>query len=322
MNLKESINHFLPKIKLFSPKNEIDYYGFSYYLNKKLGFKKYNYSFSSWVHGWIFSELKFIEKFNTSQYYPHLKIVANKSQEEFIKSYGFNKVITAGYPYIYVEKNPKIKKFKNSLLVMPPKNSMDTLSRWNEDEFIDQIISIKKNFDSVFFCIDQVSFNNKIWIEKIIKNNFQFVIGADSRDANSLLRMKIIFQHFDYVHSPVIGSAIAYAAYEGCKVSISNNYLEYDISGYMNHPLYLKNKPYIEYEIYTQSKEYAKNKYGFLFKEPLEGLILNDWAKTQLGFEFKKNILELPYLLGWRMIDKLKFYPLKYINSIANRLTK
>ena len=39
MNLKESINHFLPKIKLFSPKNEIDYYGFSYYLNKKLGFK-------------------------------------------------------------------------------------------------------------------------------------------------------------------------------------------------------------------------------------------------------------------------------------------
>ena len=38
----------------------------------------------------------------------------------------------------------------------------------------------------------------------------------------------------------------------------------------MNHPLCLKNKPYIEYEIYTQSKEYAKNKYGFLFKEPLE----------------------------------------------------
>ena len=34
MNLKESINHFLPKIKLFSPKNEIDYYGFSYYLTK------------------------------------------------------------------------------------------------------------------------------------------------------------------------------------------------------------------------------------------------------------------------------------------------
>ena len=54
----------------------------------------------------------------------------------------------------------------------------------------------------------------------------------------------------------------------------------------------------------------------------IDYLILNDWAKTQLGFEFKKNILELPYLLGWRMIDKLKFYPLKYINSIANRLTK
>ena len=78
--------------------------------------------------------------------------------------------------------------------------------------------------------------------------------------------MKIIFQHFDYVHSPVIGSAIAYAAYEGCKVSISNNYLEYDISGYMNHPLYLKNKPYIEYEIYTQSKDIPKINMVFYLK--------------------------------------------------------
>lgn len=322
MNLNESINHFLPKIKLISPKNEIDYYGFSYYLNKKLGFKKYNYSFSSWVHGWIFHELKFIEKFNTSQYYPHLKIVANQSQKEFVKSHGFSNVITAGYPYLYIEKNQKIKKFKNSLLVMPPKNSMDTLSRWNEDEFIDQIISYRKSFDTIIFCIDQVSFNNKIWIDKIIKNNFQFVIGADSRDANSLLRMKIIFQHFDFVHSPVIGSAIAYAANEGCKVSISDNYLEYNLSGYTNHPLYKINKPYIEYEIYTNSKEYVKNNFGFLFKEPSKALILNDWAKKELGFEFKKDIHALPSLLGWRMIDKFKFFPMKYANSIANRLGK
>ena len=49
---------------------------------------------------------------------------------------------------------------------MPPKNSMDTLSRWNEDEFIDQIISIKKNFESVFLHRSSKLFN-KIWIERL-----------------------------------------------------------------------------------------------------------------------------------------------------------
>ena len=39
---------------------------------------------------------------------------------------------------------------------------------------------------------------------------------------------------------------------------------------------------------FTHNQGVCKNKYGFLFKEPLEGLILDDWAKTQLGFEFKK----------------------------------
>ena len=322
MQLLESINLFLPKIKLISPKNEVDYYGFSYYLNNYLGYKNYNYSFSSWVHGWIYSEHKFIEKFNTSQYYPHLKIVADKSQENFLKSHGFKKVISAGYPYIYINKNKSIKRYKNSLLVMPPKNSRDTLTKWNEDEFINRIKLIKNDFENIFFCIDQVSAHNKMWIDKIKENNFQYIIGADSRDAMSLLRMKIIFQHFEYVHSPVIGSAIAYAAFEGCKVSISNDYLEYDLSGYKRHPLYEKKREFLDYEIYTKSKNYIKNKFTFLFQEPLKSVTSVDWAKNQLGYKFKQDFQKIPYLLGWRVRDKIRYFPLKYFKSLSNKIKK
>lgn len=322
MQLLESLNFFLPKIKLILPRNEVDYYGFSYYLNNYLGYKKYNYSFSSWVHGWIYSEHKFIEKFNTSQYYPHLKIVADKSQENFVKNYGYKKVVSAGYPYIYIKKNESIKRYKNSLLVMPPKNSRDTLTKWNEDEFINRIKLIKNDFENIFFCIDQVSANNKMWIDKIIENDFQYIIGADSRDAMSLIRMKFIFQHFEYVHSPVIGSAIAYAAFDGCKVSISNDYLEYDLSGYKRHPLYETKREFLDYEIYTKSKDYIQNKFTFLFKEILKSDTLIDWAKDQLGFQYKQDFLNIPYLLGWRIRDKIRYFPLKCINSLSNKIKK
>ncbi len=320
MNILESINHFLPKIEIIIPKNEVDYYGFSYYLNQKLANRYYNYSFSSWVHGWIYNEHKFIDKFNISQYYPHLKIVADELQANFVKKHGVDNVVAAGYPYIYIDDNPNIKRFKNSLLIMPPKNSRDILTRWDEDEFINNIKNLKKDFENIFFCIDQVSIKNKMWIEKLKKNKFNFIVGADSRDSNSLLRMKIIFKHFEYVHSPTIGSAIVYAAYDGCKVSLSENYLEYSLAEYKNHPLYETNKEFVEYEIYSRSKDYIKKKFSFLFKDPLKSEYLNEWAENELGLKFRYNISEIPKLLGWRMRDKIRFYPMKYLNSLIKKI--
>ena len=320
MNITESLNHFLPKIEIITPKNEVDYFGFSYYLSKELNYKSYNYSFSSWVHGWIFNELRDIIQFNTSQYSPKYKIVANQEQKLFLNKKGYSNVLVGGYPYVYIKNENKINRFKNSILIIPPKDSHNVNHKWNEEEYIDTILYLKKEFENIFFCIHQECLKKKKWINNLKKNNIDYVIGANTFDANSLIRTKIIFQHFEYVHSPTIGSSIVYAALDGCKVSLSDNYLEYKIEGYKNHPLYKSHKKYLEFEVFSKSKEYIKKKYGFLFNDPKKSSQLINWAKYELGSDNILPIKSLEKILGWRIVDKLINYPKKYFFGLKRRL--
>mgnify|MGYP001262393288 CR=1 FL=1 len=315
MNISESINHFLPEIEIFLPKNEVDYYGFSYYLSKNLNLK-YNYSFSSWVHGWIFHELKHLEQFDIAQYSPLYKIVANTEQKKFLNDFNFHNVEVAGYPYIYIKNNPNINRFKNSLLIIPPHNTNELNHTWNEEKYIQSILHYKKSFELIYFCIHQVCFNQGRWIKNLQKYGINYIIGANINDKNSLLRTKYIFQHFEFVQAPAIGSAIIYAAFDGCKVSLSQDYLDYKIDGYVNHPLYNKKKDYIDFLIYTKSRKYTENKFKFLFSEPDKSQKFEKWATEELGTKYKKDLKLIPEILGWRYKDKVKLFSLKYINSI------
>ena len=204
---------------------------------------------------------------------------------------------------------------------MPPKNSINTFDKVDEDEYIDSIKELKKDFEYLYFCIDQISFERNLWVKKLNENKINYVIGAHANDTNSLLRAKVIFQHFEYVHSPIIGSALVYAAFDGCKVSLSENYIENKIEKYKNHPFYHSNREYVDYEIYTKSKKYIKNKFGFLCK-PSNSIALLDWAKEELSLMNKVDFKEITKILGWRYIDKVKFYPMKYCNSLIRRLKK
>lgn len=319
LDIHQSLNKFLPNIELFAPKNEVDYYGLSYYFINKLNIN-YNYSYSSWVHGWIYNKLKFIEQFNSAQYSPHYKIVANNEQLNFLKHHGFNKVLVAGYPYIYIDSIEEIKRYKGSLLIIPPHNTNHLNHEWNEEKYLKSLLPYKKIFDSIFFCIHQECFKKKKWLNNLNKYNFNYVIGANSHDKNSLLRTKVIFQHFEFVHAPTIGAAIPYAALDGCKVSISNNYLEYNIDGYKSHPLYKKNKKYIEYEIYTKSKTYIFDKFNFLFVEPEKSNEQFIWAKNQLEIKNKIDIKKIPNILGWESNQKLQFYIKKKFHSLKRKV--
>lgn len=319
MNIHQSLKKFLPNIELFAPKNEVDYYGLSFYFANKLKVN-YRYSYSSWVHGWIYNKLKFIEQFNSAQYSPHFKIVANNEQLNFLQKNGFKKILAAGYPYIYIDSFDEIKRFKNSLLIIPPHNTNHLDHKWDEEKYIKSILPYKNKFDSIFFCIHQECLKKKKWLKNLDKYNLNYVVGANSHDKNSLIRTKVIFQHFDFVHASTIGAAIPYAALDGCKVSISNNYLEYNINGYRMHPLFKKNKKYIEYEVYTKSKNYVSNKFKFLFAEPEKSKKQIIWAKKQLDYSYKIQLEKIPNILGWNGNQRLQFYIKKKFHSLKRKI--
>lgn len=314
MKLIESLNKFLPEISIINPKNEVDYYGFSYYLSNKLNLN-YNYSFSSWVHGWIFNELKYLEQFNTAQYSPLYKLVGNSEQKKFLNDHDIENVRIAGYPYVYIENDLRVERYSDTLLIIPPHNTDMLDHNWDEEKYVQSILKYKKYYEYIFFCIHQECYKKKKWLAPLKKYGIDFVIGANSHDKNSLIRTKLIFQHFETVLAPTIGAAIAYAALDDCKVSLSTDYLEYKIDGYVNHPLYNTKREYVEYEIYTKSKKYIEKKFNFLFCEPQKSRNYKIWAKKELGFEYKKKLDEIPYLLGWNKKDKFKLYTRKYIDS-------
>lgn len=320
MNILESLNHFLPKIEIIIPKNEVDYYGFSYYLSDKLK-RTHNYSFSSWTHGWIYRELKYLEQFNIAQYSPLFKIVANDEQKQFLINNDFRNVQVAGYPYIYIDNNLKIKRFQNSLLIIPPHNTNLLDHKWNEEKYVQSILKYKNNYKDIFFCLHQECYKKGKWINSLNKNGINYVIGANKDDKNSLIRTKYIFQHFEAVHAPTMGSAIVYAALDGCKVSLSQNYLEYKIENYHNHPLYKIKREFLENTVHSLSKKYVERKFNFLFVEPYLSQKYEMWAKNELGLKYKRNFNEIPYLLGWNKKDKFKLYMMKYFNSLKRLST-
>lgn len=319
IDINRSLEKYLPKIQIAKPKNEVDYYGFSKYLAEHFRYKNYKYSFSSWVHGVNFGDFS-LHKFNIAQYSPLYKIVANNDQKKFLNDNRFNKVIVAGYPYIYIKKNYNIKRYSKSLLVMPPHNTDFTENNYNEQKFINYILKFRKYFKVIYFCIHQKCYQKGLWIKNLNKYDIDFVIGANQNDMNSLLRMKYIFQHFDYVHSSTIGSAIFYAAFEQCKISISNEYLNYELNAHKKHPLFKKDKVFIKNELYFQSKSFVKKKYPFLFNEPQKGTQKVNWAKKELGYENKLPIEELPKILGWKTRDIPYLYLKKYLNFISRKL--
>ena len=175
---------------------------------------------------------------------------------------------------------------------------------WDEEKYVQSILKYKKYYEYIFFCIHQECYKKKKWLAPLKKYGIDFVIGANSHDKNSLIRTKLIFQHFETVLAPTIGAAIAYAALDDCKVSLSTDYLEYKIDGYVNHPLYNTKREYVEYEIYTKSKKYIEKNLTFFFVNLKKVKIIRFGQKKNLGLNIKKNLMKYhTYLDGIKRIN-------------------
>ena len=125
MNISDSLKYHLPEIKIKIPKNEVDLYGLVIYLSGKLKLGYNTVSPLGFMDGFLMNSYK--EQFNTAQYSPHLKIVANLSQKKFLEEQGFKRLLQ-GIP-MFTRSNENIKRFKNSILIMPPKNSIILLAK-------------------------------------------------------------------------------------------------------------------------------------------------------------------------------------------------
>ena len=109
-------------------RNEVDRFGFSNIIAKKLKYKNVPRSFANWMHGWFWfdpedkninNKLDLILGYPKDFNYNVPTVVSNNTFKIALENKGFSYVYSGGLPFIYTQENTTIKKL-NSLLVIVP----------------------------------------------------------------------------------------------------------------------------------------------------------------------------------------------------------
>lgn len=293
------------KIEVFC---EADFYGATSLVAKQLKRKSRPISTCSWKHGWgeglpiIYPEqLLFSGSKNGAV------LVHTTQQREFLTDEGYSNVYAVGMPFCYAystEEHPE--RIKQSLLVMPPHVSRYVSPRFDENEYVNAIRSIRSDFQSVVICISGECERQGRWRANFENAGFPVTVGADVFDANALVRMVRLFSSFESVTSPNLGSHIVYAALCGCRISIFGpNVITGDVD-YSREPFYQRFPRMLELRRSEEIKGLRNDLKSRFECLPSEARFHYDWAVKESGLNNLRDLDELANILGWDWARQLR----------------
>jgi len=299
--------------ELIELRNEVDRYGFSFYLANQMNLNFVPRSFANWQHGWYWgsvniNELDLILGYPLKKNYNIPTIVQNAEIKKAFIAKGFREVIAGGIPFSYIKKS-KSTRVEDSIIVILP-HSLEYTNFSKNDDFNDLILSIKalsKIFTKVSCLVYYDDFRKKTF-NKFFKNTeIDIISGARSNSKNALSNIRSIFDKYEYAVSNCIGSAILYAMFCECKVSLLEPFFNYSYDFWKTDPYLRDNKNLIDLMEYHHSKKYLKIKYGFLFNEnPKDAEINYEMAKDLIGIDYKLELEKIKTILGWGISSKPK----------------
>lgn len=308
-NISHKIDSMFPykSIKLISG---VDRYGFSDILAAQLGLKYKQRSFANWLHGWIWWGGKNSEELmlNYDQKDWIRCIVSNYHQKAVLESEGFKHVWVGGLPFAYTL-DSSMKRNGDSLLAMPPHSDESEKINRPYLEYLDYLESIKGNYSSVWVSIFYLNKCTDI-IHQINRRGLMFLDGARPDDANSLRRLRAIFDNFEYVTSNTMGSHIIYSIYCGCKTSFCGPMYTYDESMFLgDFGQNRYSKQLIEDTLYYLSYGYLSEYFNFLFTPtPREGYISREYGEEEIGFNNRMKNEEILDALQWGWRNQVSGY--------------
>lgn len=189
---------------------------------------------------------------------------------------------------------------------MPAHSLPETKENWDANAYVTYIKSIAHKFSRVCLCVHKSCAEKGNWIDAFSEQGIEIIEGAEERDANSLYRMSLLFNQFEFVTSNTFGSHVAYASYFGCKVSVAGPAEDFRREYYEN-VLFYKNAPEV---LDIVDEWYSSNYMAKVFPQfcvnPWEASLHEDWAAWQLGEQCKKNQKELRRLLGWDLTSLIR----------------
>ncbi len=296
----------LPPIEKIELKGEANFYGASYLIASKLGMKHPPRSYAHWRHGWAVPPVTHPRQLARGK--PQdMHLVATEEHVQILKKFGFKKTEAVGLPFIYAD-DVQVERMPGSLLVMPAHSLPYTNHDWDQATYAKEIAALKPYFSTVVACISNACVAKGYWTSEFDKQGIPWVVGAEVKDKNALIRMNCLFKSFDFMTTNVIGSHVAYAAYSGCKVSIYGKYASREKEDYTNDPWYKKHPDLLEVELKKNREKSVREKYPELFIFPADAVERKLWGKEMVGADFKKSPKQVARLLGWSTTQRINRY--------------
>ena len=303
------------KIKL---RNEVDRFGFSNIISKKLNYSHPPKSYANWLHGWFWADPEdrnLESKVDLMLGYPKIynynvpTVVHNIKLKNTLTDYGFTNVYCGGLPFIYTNKI-EVKKKQDSLLVIMP-HSLDYMNFSSSDmkninNYLEKIYSFKKDFKHIDCLIFESDILKGTFAKLLKQYDFNLLVGAKPDHSNSLNYMRSIFEKYVYVTSCSLCSGLIYSMFCGGKPSIIEPIFEHSGDFFNTNP-HIKKHNLVDVILYKESKNYLFKNYSYFIKNnPLDAIENISLANEIIGYEHKMDFEQIEKILSWKLLPKIK----------------
>lgn len=312
----DQVEEALPDFESFQWRTEPDSYGASYLIAQALRKSRVPRSFASWKHGWPHAEIVHPVQLAEHGGPKRTHLVPCRRHVDLLREFGYLDAHAVGLPFIYAHSRP-VDQIPESLLVMPPHTLPFTDESWDEEGYVDMIADLKSSFSTIIACVHRHNVQKGQWTEALEQRGIDWVPGTRVDDKYGLVRMHTLFSMFEYMTTNTVGSHIPYAAYCGCKVSIFGPFSTRRKEDFRDDPSWSKHPDVLDVALESSSEEAVRKKFPFLFVDPKQADCHVDWARKELGEDFRRPPKEIAQLLGWELEDQIRGYANYFMTTDA-----
>jgi hypothetical protein len=228
----------------------------------------------------------------------HRCFVARRDEAEFLRAGGYRKVDAIGLPLIYVN-HSGLERIPGSLLVMPTHTLASDVLLPSCTQYVGEIAAIKDRFSQVVACVSAYCILKNHWVPEFTELGIPIVQGAGIADANSLNRMRALFDSFEYVTTDSYGSHVFYALFCGAKVSIWGTGIQASRENVLKDGGWGPYPDAVDQLFSPETERHAEVYLAPLRVEPWRAVQNVELGGQMLGVENKLSQADLRRVFGW-----------------------
>lgn len=231
-----------------------------------------------------------------------VRLLVQKKEEEFFHSLGSQRHLAVGAPYIYVP-SPRLDRRPGTLIAMPSHSFAGGAHQalGATREYAAYLVTLRTTYPFIAVCLYGDDYLDLETRQQYQAAGLPVIRGSSIRDANSLPRMRALFEFFDCVTSNDIGSHAIYASATGCRVFLSDHTLFPEREAtWSRHSFYQKRPNVMRNVLRWINPAWLRGQWPWLYQGPQDPCANVEWANEFLGTENKRSFQEMARLFGWR----------------------